>query len=149
MSRSVLGWIAVVVAMAATTTMADVYKYVDANGHVQYTDKPELLPAEILARIKSQRTDNAAVADRTAAQQQQYDSINSSQAAADDKSKSQKNTAADKAERCTKARERYEQVMSAQRLYTQNDKGEKTFMDEKETDKARASAKQMMDTWCN
>lgn len=149
MSRSVSGWIAVALSLLATAAVADVYKYVDANGHVQYTDKPELLPAEILARIRSQRTDNASVAERTAAQQQQYESINSSQATADDKSKTQKNTAADKAERCTKARERYEQVISAQRLYTQNEKGEKTFMDEKEVDKARAAAKQLMDTWCN
>jgi hypothetical protein len=153
MSRALLVLSASLIWLAAGIASADVYRYeyVDQSGKKQviYTDKPELLPAEIMARIKSQRTDNSAVAERNAAQQQQYDSISSSQAAADDKSKSQKNTAADKADRCAKARERYDQVMSAQRLYTQNDKGEKTFMDEKEVDKARASAKQLMDTWCN
>jgi cell pole-organizing protein PopZ len=135
--------------LLTSSVWADVYKYVDEKGQVKYTDKPELLPAELLARMKSQRTDNAAVAERVAAEQQQTQEKNAEQASAADKQKAQKNTAADKAERCTKARERYDQIMSAQRVYSTNEKGERVYMDDKEVEKSRASAKQMMDTWCN
>jgi len=149
MSRPVLGLVVSMICLLGSPAWADVYKYVDENGLVKYTDKPELLPAEILARIKSQRTDNSAVAERVAAEEQQAQEKNADQASAADKQKAQKNTAADKAERCTKARERYDQIMSAQRVYSTNEKGERVYMDDKEIDKARASAKQMMDTWCN
>ena len=149
MSRPVLGLLLLVGCLLAATASADVYKYVDAKGQVQYTDKPELLPAEILERIKSQRTDNAAVADRTAAEQQQSNTDNVNQANAADKKKTQQSNAADKAERCAKARERYDQLMSAQRVYSQDEKGERSYMDDKQVEQARTSAKQLMDTWCN
>lgn len=149
MSRPVLGLVVSIGCLLALPALADVYKYVDEHGQVKYTDKPELLPAELLARMKSQRTDNAAVAERVAAEQQQTQEKNAEQASAAEKQKAQKNTAADKTERCTKARERYDQLMSAQRVYSTNEKGERVYMDDKEIEKSRASAKQMMDTWCN
>lgn len=133
-----------------TTVHADVYRFVDSKGQVQYTDSPETLPAELLQKIKSQRTDSAAVADRVAAEQKQSEAAKTQQPASPgDAKKAQQSTAADKADRCAKARERYDQVMSAQRLYSTNDKGERAYMDDKQIDQARASAKQLMDTWCN
>jgi len=149
MSRAVIGLVVTMVCLLAQPVSADVYKYVDKDGHPQFTDKPELLPAELLARIRSQRTDNSAAAERSAAELQQNESISAGQANAADKKKTQQTNAADKADRCAKARERYDQVMSAQRIYTTNEKGEKQFMDDKQTDQTRASAKQLMDTWCN
>jgi len=150
MLRSVCLLIASVAAISSS--YADVYKFVDSKGQVQYTDRPDVLPAQRLS-VQSQRTDTVAVANRVSEEATQRDAADkaqqsSSQASAD-KSKAQQNTAADKAERCTKARERYDQVMTAQRLYSTDDKGERVYMDDKQIDQARASAKQMMDTWCN
>jgi hypothetical protein len=139
--------------LAVSASQADVYRFVDNKGQVQYTDRPETLPAELLAKIKSQRTDNSALADRVAADLKARDAAAKTQEASDkastDGKKAAQSTAADKAERCTKARERYDGVMNAQRIYSTDDKGERTYMDDKQTDQARASAKQMMDTWCN
>lgn len=135
-----------------TASHADVYKFVDNKGQVQYTDRPDTLPAQRLS-VQTQRTDTVAVSERVAEEAKQRDAANQAQQAADknaaDKSKAQQNTTADKADRCTKARERYDQVMTAQRLYTTDDKGERVYMDDKQIDQTRASAKQMMDTWCN
>ena len=149
MSRPMLCVIGAFIGLLSLHAAADVYKYVDEKGQVQYTDKPELLPAEILAKIKSQRTDKSAVADRVAGEQQQAETTNANQSSAADQKKAQQTTAADKAERCTKARERYDQMTAASHVYTQNEKGEKVLMDDKQTAQARASAKQLMDTWCN
>ncbi len=52
--------------LAAGTAAADVYKYKDEKGNIQYTDKPPQLPAERL-NVKSQRTDVVAVQERAQA----------------------------------------------------------------------------------
>lgn len=46
--------------LAAQAVHADVYKYTDENGNVQYTDKPRTLPAERLD-VRTQKTDLVAV----------------------------------------------------------------------------------------
>lgn len=135
-----------------SSSYADVYRFVDAKGQVQYTDRPELLPAQRL-NVQSQRTDTVAVAQRIAEENKQREADakaqQSTDKAATDKSKTQQTTSADKAERCTKARQRYDEVMTAQRIFSTDANGERVYMDDKQIDQARASAKQMMDTWCN
>lgn len=135
-----------------SSSHADVYKFIDSKGQVQYTDRPETLPAQRLS-VQSQRTDTVAVSERVAEDAKQRDAATQAQQTTDksaaDKTKAQQDTATDKAERCTKARERYDQVMTAQRLYSTDANGERVYMDDKQIDQARASAKQMMDTWCN
>ena len=59
---------ALFVSLAAVLSMhvavaADVYKYTDEKGNVQYTDKPLKLPAERL-NVQSQRTDVVAMEER-------------------------------------------------------------------------------------
>lgn len=132
---------------------ADVYKYTDKDGTVKYTDKPELLPAELLAKIKSQRTDNAVLADRVAADLKARDDAAKTQPDADkaaaEKKKAEQLKAADKADRCTQARGRYESITTTGRVYTLDSKGERVYMDDNQLDQARKTAKEQMDTWCN
>ena len=137
--------------LAAGTTAADVYKYKDAKGNIQYTDKPPQLPAERL-NVKSQRTDIVAVQAREDAEQKQRAANQQQQAqarsqAADPKEAAQL-TAKDKAERCTKARERYDTYMNSQKLYEQGADGERRYLTSEELDAARASAKASMDVLC-
>jgi hypothetical protein len=144
---------ALLISLLISTAHADVYRYVDKDGTVKYTDKPELLPAELLAKIKSQRTDNSAVADRVAADLKARDDAAKAQANEDKQAAEKKNaeqvTAADKANRCTQARGRYESITTTGRVYTLNDKGERVYMDDNQLDQARKSAKEQVDTWCN
>ncbi|MGE0114894.1 MAG: DUF4124 domain-containing protein [Steroidobacteraceae bacterium] len=139
--------------IAVSVSQADVYRFVDSKGQVQYTDRPETLPAELLARIKSQRTDNSALADRVAADLKARDAAAKSQEAANkaaaDKQKAEQLTAADKANRCTQARGRYESVTTTDRVYSLDAKGERVYMDSQQLDKARATAKEQVDMWCN
>ena len=138
---------------AISTSQADVYKYVDKNGQLQYTDKPETLPAELLAKIKSQRTDNAALADEVAADLKARDASAKAEDAANkaaaDKAKADQAKANDKANRCLQARNHYAAVTTSGRIYTVDARGERSYMDDAQIDKARADAKEQMDTWCN
>lgn len=138
--------------IAAGISHADVYRYVDKNGNVQYTDKPEQLPAELLAKLKSQRTDNSALADRVAADLKARDAVAKTQDAASkeaaEKAKAAATTAADKADRCTRARNQYANVSQTGRVYTVDDKGERVYMDDAQLEASRVTAKEQMDTWC-
>lgn len=138
---------------AVSVSQADVYRFVDSKGQVQYTDRPETLPAELLAKIKSQRTDNSALADRVAADLKARDAAAKAQEATGketaEKQKAAQVTAADKANRCTQARGRYESVTTTDRVYTLDARGERVYMDDAQLEKSRATAKEQMDTWCN
>jgi hypothetical protein len=139
--------------IAVSVSQADVYRFVDSKGQVQYTDRPETLPAELLAKIRSQRTDNSVLADRVAADLKARDAAAKAQEgankAATDKAKAEQVTAADKANRCTQARNNYAAVTNTGRVYTVDDKGERSYMDDAQLEKTRAAAKEQMDTWCN
>jgi len=138
-------------ALAAGTAVADVYKYKDENGNIQYTDKPPQLPAERL-NVKSQRTDIVAIQERQDAEQKQRAAANQQQQQARAQTADQKDaaqfTAKDKAERCAKARERYDTYMNSQRLFEKGADGERRYLSDAELDAARASAKASMDVLC-
>lgn len=139
--------------LAVAAAQADVYRFVDKNGQVQYTDKPETLPAELLAKLKSQRTDNAAVADRVAADLKARDTAaktaEATAKANSDKAKAAEASATDKANRCLQARNQYAAVTNTGRVYTVDAAGERSYMDDAQLEQTRAAAKTQMDTWCN
>ncbi len=139
--------------VVVSASQADVYRFVDKKGQVQYTDRPETLPAELLAKIKSQRTDNSALADRVATDLRERDAAAKAKEATDkaaaEKAKADQVTAADKANRCTQARNKYAGLTTTGRVFSVDDKGERVYMDDAQLDTARANAKEQMDTWCN
>ena len=151
MLRSLLLLTLTAATLAAGTAMADVYKYRDEKGNIQYTDKPPQLPAERL-NVKSQRTDVVAVQTRQEAEQKQAAANAQAQqqtrAEAADAKEGAELSAKDKAERCVKARERYDNYMNSQRLYEKGQDGERRYLSDAELDAARASAKASMDVLC-
>ena len=129
--------------LLAGPAMADVYKYKDEKGNIQYTDKPPALPAERL-NVKSQRSDVVAATRPQPASQPAQPQARNQPA---DQEATEMN-AKDKAERCVKARERYDRYMNSQKLYEQDANGERRYLDAAELDAARASAKASMDVMC-
>jgi len=125
---------------------ADVYRFTDEKGQVQYTDKPQVLPAERLS-VQSQRTDMVAIQARTDAAAASKDGANKAAAQVNAKQASEL-TAKDKVERCVKARERYDQYMNSQRLYKTLPNGERSYLNDAELDAARAAAKVSMEEFC-
>jgi hypothetical protein len=136
----------------ASASAADVYKYKDEKGNIQYTDRPLTLPAERI-NIQSQRTDVVELQERTndetkaAADQdkarQQADKVKT------DQKKATVATAEGKAEACNKARQDYLSRMNAQRLFEQLPNGDRRYLESAEIDATRAAAKTAMDALCN
>ena len=148
MFRSLLLLTLAAAPLAAGTAIADVYKYTDAKGNVQYTDKPPSLPAERL-NVQSQRSDVVANQERPQPTAQPAANPPPSTAASRAEQREADDlNAKDKAQRCIKARERYDRYMNSQKLYEQNDKGERRYLDSAELDAARASAKASMEVMC-
>jgi DNA uptake protein ComE-like DNA-binding protein len=141
---------ALMIALAACTlgslAQADVYRFTDDKGQVQYTDKPQVLPAERL-RVQSQRTDVVAIQARAeGAPTKEQSKPNPAQQ--EEARQASELSAKDKAERCVKARERYDQYMNSQRLYKVMPDGERTYLTDAELDAARNSAKLSMEEFC-
>jgi len=131
--------------LAAGTAAADVYKYKDEKGNIQYTDKPPALPAERL-NVQSQRSDT--VTGRPQPAQSPPSSPSNPQQARNEQREAAELSAKDKAERCVKARERYEKYMNSQKLYEQTPDGERRYLTADELDATRAAAKASMDVMC-
>lgn len=130
---------------------ADVYMFKDAQGNVQYTDKPAVLPAERL-NVQSRKTDVVEMQAREQAEMTKLNAVNQAQdkaaATQADQAAAAEINAKDKAERCVKARERYEKYATSQRLYETLPNGERRYLESSELDTARVSAKSAMEEFC-
>ena len=130
---------------------ADVYKYVDEKGNVQYTDKPLKLPAERL-NVQSQRTDVVEMEERkpdesNAATGDKARQLTEKQEAA--KREAAEAFEANKIDACNKARSAYLGLMGNGRVYEVLPNGERRYLESAELDASRSAAKQQMDTLCN
>jgi Domain of unknown function (DUF4124) len=151
MLRSIVLLAVTASSLVAVQSHADVYKFTDAKGNVQYTDKPATLPAERL-NVQSQKTDVVAMQERQEAEMKRLQESTASRQQATNQNVANKaageQTAKDKAERCVKARERYDSYMTSQRLYESQANGERRYLTDAELTAARSNAKTAMDELC-
>ena len=143
-------------ALLAWSGMASavVYKWVDAQGKLQYGDRPpdgvhaevvELLVAHnSTARSAPSSTQSAptqtASAAKTAAPTMK--DINDKNAIAQD-------VAQTRDKQCTEAQEHYKKLIEGRRMYKTGPNGERQFLSSEEIDTERLNAKQEVDSICN
>jgi hypothetical protein len=140
-------------ALIAWSGMASavVYKWVDAQGKVQYGDRPpdgvhaevvELLVAHgSAARSASPPAAQPSPSARGAAAPATKD--------ADDKKVVAQDVAQSRDKQCTDAQERYKKLIEGRRLYKTGPEGERQFMTSEEIDTERLNAKRDVDNICN
>ncbi len=135
-------------ALVAWSGMAGavVYKWVDAQGKVQYGDRPpdgvhaevvELLGTHV-ARSTPTRTDSGV---KPAVQTPLGDDA-AKKAVADDVAQSR-----DK--QCADAQDRYKKLIEGRRLYKTGENGERQYLTSDEIDAERVNAKRDLDAICN
>jgi hypothetical protein len=138
-------------ALIAWSGMASavVYKWVDAQGKVQYGDRPpdgvhaevvELLIAHA-ASARSAPTPAPAPAARNASPPATKD--------ADDKKAVAQDVVQTRDKQCAEAQDRYKKLIEGRRLYKTGPDGERQFMSSEEIDTERLNAKRDIDTICN
>jgi hypothetical protein len=127
---------------------AVVYKWVDAQGKVQYGDRPpDGVHAEVVemlgnhaARTTSARSSEAAPA-RTAAPANQSESA--AKKAVDD------DVAQTREKQCAEAQDRYKKLIEGRRLYKTGENGERQYLTSEEIDTQRLDAKRDVDATCS
>jgi hypothetical protein len=136
-------------ALIAWSGMASavVYKWVDAQGKLQYGDRPpdgvhaEVVELLIAHSASSRATSTTAPATRPASVPAAKD--------AEDKKAVAQDVAQTRDKQCTDAQDRYKKLIEGRRLYKTGPNGERQFMNSEEIDTERLNAKQDVDTICN
>ena len=129
---------------------ADVYKWVDAQGRLHYSDMP-VEGAERVA-VASRRSDPSAISQRTGAE-------SATRAQADQQANQQRREqttqqAVDKdlektrETQCKDAKEQYRVAIESQKLYRVGKDGERQYLTSAEIDTARMNARRTMDDAC-
>jgi hypothetical protein len=139
-------------ALIAWSGMASavVYKWVDAQGKLQYGDRPpDGVHAEVVellgthpasARSAPASTAQSAPAPRIAAADAKPDAI---------KQTVDQDVAQTRDKQCTDAQERYKKLIEGRRIYKTGPDGERQYMTSDEIDSERLNAKRDIDTICN
>ncbi|HEY0801685.1 MAG TPA: DUF4124 domain-containing protein [Steroidobacteraceae bacterium] len=141
-------------ALIAWSGMASavVYKWTDAQGKLQYGDRPpdgvHAVVVELLGthastpRASSPTTAQSAPVLRTVA-------VNPSPKDADDKKAVDQDVSQSRDKQCTDAQDRYKKLIEGRRLYKTGPDGERKFMTSEEIDTERLNAKRDIDLICN
>jgi hypothetical protein len=126
---------------------AVVYKWVDAQGKVQYGDRPpDGVKAEVVEGLGTHPGQQHAArseAPSTAKNVPLDPSVKDpAKAVAED-------VAATKQKQCADAQERYKHLIEGRRLYKTGEKGEREYLTSEEIDSERVNAKRDVDEICN
>jgi hypothetical protein len=130
-----------------------VYRWVDANGVPQYTDRPPNLAEASETGIRSRRTDPAALQARLDSRAELNEARNSQQAETDAENAASAErrevTLEQRSSNCQKARDRLKTYETAHRLYRPLPSGERDYLSDGELDSARNEARQAVSEWCD
>jgi len=134
-----------------------VYKTVDEQGNVSYTDRPPLqqqvneAPLDVM-ELQIKLTDPTVIA----ANRKSFDDNQSARQKVDAAMREEQSAEGAKAQReaeerdanCKIANQRFKRYTETRRLYRMTDDGERTYLDSKEIDTERLKAAQAVDKWC-
>jgi hypothetical protein len=136
-------------ALIAWSGMASavVYKWVDAQGKLQYGDRPpDGVHAEVVELLVAH---NAATHSAPAAPAGSKNAPPPTGKEADEKKAVEQDVAQTRDKQCTDAQDRYKKLIEGRRLYKTGPDGERQFMNSEEIDTERLNAKRDVDIICN
>ncbi len=144
-------WIYLLLLSAGSALGAQVYRTVDADGNVTYSDRPDSRGAETIfidtsvatpAVASAATADNAPAEDAVSSETDQIDAdVDAEPTAAE--------LAAERLENCATARDRQGRYSIAHRIYRNTDDGEREYLNDAEFDAIRAEATADVQKWCD
>src|ERR1700690_812809 len=140
--------------MSLTATAGDVYRSVDAQGHVQYSDTPtpgaELVHTQNLrgAPAPPSAAPSAAQATLKPADVKTATAGPASPATADAQRALHNDLEQVHADQCQKAQDSYQQAIQARRVYRPGADGEREYLSDDEADQVRLNARLEMEAAC-
>jgi|SRR5882724_1825184 len=141
-------------ALVAWSSMAGavVYKWVDAQGKVQYGDRPpDGVHAEVVELLGTHVARSAQPA-KVSESAQTLNTTNRDQPHQDDagiKKAVDNDVAQTREKQCADAQDRYKRLIEGRRLYKTGADGERQYLTSEEIDSERLNAKREIDATCN
>jgi len=143
--------IALLVFLPLSGALADVYRSVDAQGHVQYSDTPTP-GAEVIRMNSAGRTPMRSVPVASTAKPnsvaQSGDQVHQQLEQEAAARAVQNDVAQTRADQCKKATDAYNASVQARRIYKTGADGQHEFLSDDEADKQRTTYKMQMDSAC-
>jgi hypothetical protein len=129
----------------STLASAVVYKWVDAQGKIQYGDRPpDGVHAEIVEGLGAHNSrPNTSPAPASTA------NAPGASAPTETKKEVAKDVSATREKQCVEAQERYKKLIEGRHIYKTGDNGERVYLSSQEIDSERVTAKQDIDETCN
>jgi hypothetical protein len=131
-------------ALLAWSTLASavVYKWVDAQGKVEYGDQPpDGVHAEVVELLGTHNSRAATTPAPAAAK--------STGTPSETKKAVDSDVAQSREKQCADAQDRYKKLVEGRRLYKTGDNGERQYLTSEEIDAERLNAKRDIDAICN
>lgn len=130
----------------------EVFRWVDENGVVHYSDRPTD-PRARPTGLRYEPTDPTAVSNRVMREQYEEQQAQASEIEVRQEPPSENETLLEQQERirqleCKAARDRLEAYTDAPRLYETLPNGERRYLTDEELDRARAGAREDIKRWC-
>jgi hypothetical protein len=142
----------IVLTLWTATAYAGLYKWVDAQGKVHYSDQPASGNVKSEKKLDIQNHSAPAPAASTNKSWQEknleYKKRQSSAADADAKKQKEAEDAKAKTENCDKAKKNLQTLEDGVRIYSYDDKGERSAMDDAQRTKAKIDARKAVSDWC-
>ena len=138
----------IVLLLPVAALAADIYRSVDAQGHVQYSDTPS--PGAQLIRVSARNAaEFAASASANASASKPNDDAAQAQLAKDKAQQAvQKDVAETRAEQCKKATETYQRYIQSRRIFKPTDNGDREYLSDADADQLRLNARLDMEAAC-
>jgi len=130
----------------------EIYKWTDADGNVQYGDRPVGTDVERLHMISNSNTDSGAVQASVEARHDREAARSEARSKRDEEDQAAAEAEAQAAQRdvkCQESRTRMQTYLQSRRLYQQDDAGERVYLDEDQTMQARADVQEMIQKYCD
>jgi hypothetical protein len=138
--------IALIMSLPTGAAMADVYRSVDAQGHVQYSDTPtpgaELVHVQKLGVNNTVSSPPATPAPAKSTPSPDPVAQQAAQRAV------QQDVAQSREDQCKKATADYEQSVQARRIYKTGANGERDYLSDADVEQQRLALHQAMDSLC-
>lgn len=142
--------IAAVLLGALATARADVYRWIDAQGRAQYSDR--WVPGSELVKVDKSRQSPQDTAARLAVEKGKLTAssaqIAEQQTQAANAQAVKQDVAKAREEQCKKDKERYEKAIQSRRIYRENKDGTRQYVTDAEGDAYRLKARNDMQTSC-
>lgn len=149
MKRSDWIALAILLSVAGTPTAdAQVYRWVDEDGKVHFSDTPPNEDAERLP-IETRPTDLESVLEKRIERRHHLDELDKDRAHEAETESERAAYAARRAESCRQARERVASIESARRLSRVDEDGNRIQYDDEQRARALAEARRQVADWCD